>query len=306
MLKLAPWLNNKLEIFKSQILSDNLHHALLINGKKGIGKQNLAFVLAHMIVIPNEEILVAPSLMDIESSYFEPFKNWPYSIESINFISTDSDKSDQISIDQIRSISSTVYFKNNIHEKKVVVISNINNLTISAQNALLKIVEEPPKDTYFILLHDENTMILPTIRSRCSHYSIDHMCIDRFIGDYINLKILNQFNFNLKEILSRDRDDIINQSIFIDSILSDIYNDSKSLNLLKISKEIIDKQLFTLFLNSCMHMLFDIICDDKRSLRSTKNIYRVFDKINTVNKLEKHNFNREMFLVGLIRQIQDV
>ena len=306
MFKLTPWLSSSLVAFKSQIRSDTLHHAILINGKKGIGKQNLAFALAHDIVVPHNEVVVVPTLKDVNGNDFEPFKNYPYAIEGITFISTESEKSDQISIDQIRSITSTVHFKNNIYEKKVIVIANINDLTISAQNALLKILEEPPTNTYFILLQDENSLILPTIKSRCSHHTINHLHVNSFIGSYLNLKILNQFNFNLKDILNHDRDYIINQSLFIDNIINDIYDGTKSFNLLTVSKDVIEKNLFSVFLNSCVNLLFDIIHNNKCSLSSAKNIYMLFDKINMVKVLVKHNFNKEMFLVGLLRGIQNI
>ena len=53
-------------------------------------------------------------------------------------------------------------------EKKIFIIQNIENSIESAQNKLLKVLEEPPRNVYFILTSSSETLVLPTIKSRCN------------------------------------------------------------------------------------------------------------------------------------------
>lgn len=60
------------------------------------------------------------------------------------------------------------------HGKKVYIIQNAEKLKVIAANALLKFLEEPPHDTYAILLTTNRGQILPTIKSRCQNYRLEN------------------------------------------------------------------------------------------------------------------------------------
>ena len=83
-------------------------------------------------------------------------------------LSGDTKKSrNSIPIDDIREmirISSAYPFEGG---NRVILFFNAENMTIQAQNSLLKILEEPPLNTYFILTSDHPELLLVTIRSRC-------------------------------------------------------------------------------------------------------------------------------------------
>lgn len=70
-----------------------------------------------------------------------------------------------IGIDQIRSIMSST--RTHILRRRIIIIRTADNMTEESQNALLKIVEEPLKNLYFILESQSEQYILPTLRSRC-------------------------------------------------------------------------------------------------------------------------------------------
>ena len=62
--------------------------------------------------------------------------------------------------------------KSSLNSKpRIVLIDNIEYLNINSVNAILKILEEPPKDTFFILINN-NKKVLPTIKSRCLNFNI--------------------------------------------------------------------------------------------------------------------------------------
>lgn len=76
-------------------------------------------------------------------------------------------------IDVIREIRMSAYILPNDAEKKIYVLYDGQNMTIQAQNALLKLVEEPPAHCIFILTCDNRSKLLPTILSRVMLISRD-------------------------------------------------------------------------------------------------------------------------------------
>lgn len=72
-----------------------------------------------------------------------------------------------IGIETIRELKRNVSLKPYKDPNRLVIIEDAKALTIEAQNALLKILEEPPERTFFVLLSDDTESLLPTIVSRC-------------------------------------------------------------------------------------------------------------------------------------------
>lgn len=81
---------------------------------------------------------------------------------------------EKLLVSDSNEIVSEVYIKPAVHEKKVFIIKNIDVSTEQAQNKLLKVLEEPPKNVYFLLsCTDDN--ILPTIKSRCQTVTLEKL-----------------------------------------------------------------------------------------------------------------------------------
>ena len=77
--------------------------------------------------------------------------------------------SDNIPIDTVRNIVSWAH-TSQAAEKKVVILENADRMVEGSRNSLLKILEEPPKDTYFVLITIRKGAVIPTILSRLRHY----------------------------------------------------------------------------------------------------------------------------------------
>jgi DNA polymerase-3 subunit delta' len=75
----------------------------------------------------------------------------------------------QISVERIRTLTEFVTITSHRGGAKVVCIVPAEAMHPSAANAVLKILEEPPGDTYFLLVSHQPERLLPTIRSRCFH-----------------------------------------------------------------------------------------------------------------------------------------
>lgn len=75
-------------------------------------------------------------------------------------------------VDDIRRVRTDVFASPFEADKKVVIFEMAHMLNVQSQNALLKILEEPPKNVYFILSCPSTDMLLPTVSSRCAKFSL--------------------------------------------------------------------------------------------------------------------------------------
>lgn len=159
--------------FKHRCLKNTLSHAHLIAGEDGVGKGKLANILAKFIL----------------NGYLDR--------EYVDIINYSSEKS-SFGVDDVRDIIEEVYKKPFEKDKKVIIIHEGNKLTIQAQNALLKTIEEPPKGVYIIILCESLELILDTIKSRCEIYKLKPLTKSE-LYEYIKIK---KFNYDENEIKS--------------------------------------------------------------------------------------------------------
>jgi len=89
-----------------------------------------------------------------------------------------------ISISQIRELGLAISSRPNEAEFRMALILNADLMNIQAQNALLKMLEEPPDKTFFILIASTTSPLLPTIISRCRKIRFKPLT-DKFIGQYL-------------------------------------------------------------------------------------------------------------------------
>ena len=82
------------------------------------------------------------------------------------FIDKEKDRRD-ITVDQVRALKSDAIVMPNEADRKIYVINDAGSMNQSAQNAMLKLLEEPPKHAAFILATENPAQLLPTVRSRC-------------------------------------------------------------------------------------------------------------------------------------------
>jgi len=90
-----------------------------------------------------------------------------YKVSSIDKIVLEDENVQSIGINQIRHLQHQLQLKPYSSSKKVAIIPEAEKLTIPAQNAMLKLLEEPPKDTIIILSSPTSEVLLPTVVSRC-------------------------------------------------------------------------------------------------------------------------------------------
>ncbi len=147
--------------FKTQIQNNRLGHAYLICGDKGMGKKTVCNYLLSIIMCKSHSACGTCNGCATVESGANP---------DIMYISNNNKLS--IGVDDVRHVTEEVFTKPIISEKKIVVIQNAHLMTQEAQNALLKVIEEPPGYVVFFLLCDSINTILSTILSRVTKIEI--------------------------------------------------------------------------------------------------------------------------------------
>ncbi len=187
-----------IELYKKKKLPTKI----LLSGDKGFGKSTLAFHLVNYILSINDEYPYSVEEFKINPDN----RSYKLTINGSNpnlyLVDTLSDKKN-IDINQIRELI-TILNKSSFNNKeRFIIFDNIETLNISSSNALLKILEEPPTNTYFILINNDR-FILPTLKSRCINFKIflDHKTsisvINKILGDdvsnFINKDLINYYS----------------------------------------------------------------------------------------------------------------
>jgi DNA polymerase III subunit gamma/tau len=143
---------------KNAISHNQLAHAFLFCGPRGVGKTTCARILAKTIncenIQPNGEAC------DVCVSCRTFNEGTSLNIHELDAASNNS-------VDDIRSLIEQVRFAPQMGKYKVYIIDEVHMLSSSAFNAFLKTLEEPPSYAIFILATTEKHKILPTILSRC-------------------------------------------------------------------------------------------------------------------------------------------
>lgn len=158
--------------FSSALASGKLHHGWILAGPRGIGKAGFA-------------VRAASALVDPENRYTSMIERGSHpDILIINRLAKEAPKEAEetapsaelkrsISVDQIRSLQSSLTKRPGLSDKRAVIIDSADDLERSGANALLKSLEEPPVGTYFLLVSHASDRLLPTIRSRCQTLRFD-------------------------------------------------------------------------------------------------------------------------------------
>ncbi len=143
---------------KNAIKNNQLAHAFLFCGPRGVGKTTCARILAKTI---NCENLQPDGEACNECNSCRSFN------DGISLNIHELDAASNNSVDDIRSLVEQVRFAPQAGKYKVYIVDEVHMLSTSAFNAFLKTLEEPPPYAIFILATTEKHKILPTILSRC-------------------------------------------------------------------------------------------------------------------------------------------
>ena len=227
------------KILSTAISQGNITHAYLFSGPRGTGKTTTAKILAKMV---NCEHLVDGEPCNKCNSCINLFN-------SNDVIEIDAASNN--GVDEIRDLREKATLVPSVCKYKVYIIDEVHMLTTQAFNALLKILEEPPKHVIFILATTEYHKIPLTITSRCQKFQFNKLEIEdivkrlREISDLEKINIDDDALYEIAKISDGGMRDSIN---FLDQIRSftsnmitvnDVYEVCGDISVLQISNLLI-------------------------------------------------------------------
>ncbi len=146
-----------------QFSKNKLHHAIMLSGDYGIGKATFAYWVASQAILSqfNKDNGLYDANLELLCNNTHP---------DVFFLTLNENKN-EIGVDDVRCLLDKLYLKST-YGSKFVVIDDIDFVNINGMNALLKVLEEPPSNTYYFILHHNTTRTLDTICSRCNKINL--------------------------------------------------------------------------------------------------------------------------------------
>lgn len=152
----------------SAVAQGRISHFYLISGPCGSGKHTLARLLAAAALCRGEDrpCMRCPSCRKVMQGLHP------------DFITVDDPDKKTVSVELVRRAREDVFVLPNEAERKVYLFPRAHDMLPPAQNALLKLLEEPPEYAVFLLLTENPDALLPTVRSRCTMLSMRPLSVD--------------------------------------------------------------------------------------------------------------------------------
>lgn len=209
------------ELLKNAIKSKKIVNGYMFSGSKSTKNFEYAKMFAKMILCFKQE---GTSCDECTSCMMFDDDNHP------DYYEINKDAGESIKIDEIRQMQDRIIEKPITSEKKVYVINNAENMTVEAQNCLLKTLEEPPEFITIILVSNNENTILTTIKSRCTKVVFTeentkelteeekerYEELEKIFGNvekYLSIDLLNKI-----DVLYKDKDNIFENLDFINEI----------------------------------------------------------------------------------------
>ncbi len=160
-----------LDRLRAKLRENRFPHALIFAGPEGVGKRTLALMIAKALNCTN----LGPGDFCDECTHCQKINSATHA--DVLGITVEDDAT-RIKIVQIRQVLATLEMRPLEGQNKIFIIDPANLMNEESANALLKGLEEPPENSYFILLVVNVHELLLTIRSRCQVYHFAPLTLD--------------------------------------------------------------------------------------------------------------------------------
>ena len=274
-----------------------LPNKILLSGPKGSGKCTLAYHLINYILSEGENLpydLTAQTINENNKSFkLVNSKTHP------NFYLLDSNFDKKtIEISKIRELIKNLNQSSFNNKPRIILIDNIEYLNVHSINALLKILEEPNLEVYFILINNDKK-ILSTLKSRCLNFRIS-------LSFEESLNIINKLITDYK--FSKIKDKLINHYITPGSVyniiqflsLNDIdfdNNDLREILLIIMNKNFVKKNSIY---KDIVYNLFEFYLVSRKTIKNI-NLYNYF--IKRINDTKNFSLDEELLFLEIKDEI---
>ena len=275
----------------------NLPSKILLTGQKGVGKCTLAYHLINYILSKDEEFSYNINEFKIYS------KNRSFKLitngtnPNFQLLDVSIDKK-QINIDQIRNLLLNIK-KSSFNDKpRFILIDNIEYLNKNSVNALLKDLEEPNENIYFILINNQRKLI-STLKSRCLNFNISlsnetslrviNQLMDDDIFDHVNNELINYY-FTPGNIYNLNKFAIENEI------------NLKDMKLKEFLKKMIKENYFKKDQNF-KYLFYDYLELFLKNISSIDNMDYYSYFVKKIDNLKKYNLDEESFFIEFNEKI---
>jgi DNA polymerase III subunit delta' len=187
------FLNEMIELYNS----NKFPKVLLLNGQKGIGKFTLVFHFLNYIFTKeeNKPYNLKDKIINKDSFFYNQILN--KTNQDVMLLRAEENKN--IKIDDIRNLKTTLSRSSLSNKPRFVVIDEVEFINENSTNALLKSLEEPSDNNFFILINNQQAELIKTISSRCLKSNIflnsqETKTIINYLLEYNNIKDLIDSN----------------------------------------------------------------------------------------------------------------
>ena len=266
---------------------------ILLSGKKGLGKSTLAYHIINYILSSDEELKynIDDFIINENNKSFKLLQNSSHPNFYLIDLLNDKKNIDVMQIREMISYTNKSTFNN---MARFILIDNIENLNKNSVNALLKVIEEPNENVFFILINNCEKNILPTLKSRCLTFKINFTFNE-------SMNIANQIlNENIFDLISHDLINYYNtpgEIINLINISKDKNIDLKNYTLINFLNLFIDNGYYKKNRNVRLMLInmIELFFLKEYKLSITKNsllsFYYIF--INKIHNTEKFNLDEE-------------
>ena len=275
----------------------NLPSKILLTGQKGVGKCTLAYHLINYILSKDEEF----SYNINEFKIYSKNRSFKLIINGTNpnfqLLDVSIDKK-QINIDQIRNLLLNIK-KSSFNDKpRFILIDNIEYLNKNSVNALLKDLEEPNENIYFILINNQRRLI-STLKSRCLNFNIS-------LSNETSLRVINQLMGD--DIFDHVNNELINYYF----TPGNIYNlnkfaieneiNLKDMKLKEFLKKMIKENYFKKDQNF-KYLFYDYLELFLKNISSIDNMDYYSYFVKKIDNLKKYNLDEESLFIEFNEKI---
>ena len=287
-------LENEFNFLKKMISSDKFPKTLMLTGNRGVGKSTMISHLMHYY-FDKKTYNENENTFASESFFLNQF------IENLfpNILYLNGSDYRNVRIDDIRKIINDLNKSPIIKDKRFIILDDIDSFNINSLNALLKIIEDPGKNNFFILINNKSNKLLNTIKSRSIEIKIMINNQDRLSISTSLLKYFNQDRIFDENLVSSTPGNFLRFNYIFNNNSLDINekfltNFSNILRIYKKEKDIFYKEMLLFFVEYNFQKL-----KSQGMLDNKKLIEKRLMILQNINDFFLYNLNQNTLLSNL-------
>ena len=287
-------LENEFNFLKKMISSDKFPKTLMLTGNRGVGKSTMISHLMHYY-FDKKTYNENENTFASESFFLNQF------IENLfpNILYLNGSDYRNVRIDDIRKIINDLNKSPIKKDKRFIILDDIDSFNINSLNALLKIIEDPGKNNFFILINNKSNKLLNTIKSRSIEIKIMINNQDRLSISTSLLKYFNQERIFDENLVSSTPGNFLKFNYIFNNNSLDINekfltNFSNILRIYKKEKDIFYKEMLLFFVEYNFQKL-----KSQGMLNNKKLIEKRLMILQNINDFFLYNLNQNTLLSNL-------